>query len=235
MIEFNILRLPYNWKTPFGYAIAFFGTYAGMSASLFSCTPIMCFVIASCYLIATFLTDIKSDLSGLNASKTRKMNCQKLEKRLSNIIRQFCSIEQLSKSYRSRNKLLCWNTKFQNYHFYMISTFRFIISLNNIYEFIIFGYFVWSLTTIGATLFLLNTLLVGKVYLMLEFTYAFIWFQLISWLFAVAAWFKSIWGYISYNDGDVFSDPNSFLLWMWWICNQSIRWVWWWAISKQLA
>lgn len=52
-----------------------------------------------------------------------------------------------------------------NNHFLNFYSCRFINHFNNIYEFIIFFYFVWSLSTICCTLFLLVTLLVWRVLL----------------------------------------------------------------------
>lgn len=146
----TFLRFPFNWRTPFGYAIAWLGTYATMFASLFSCSPIMCLLISSCWLIKTFTTDVKADLSRL----THKINDQKLKKRLSSIVQQFCTIEQLS------DKWILWATNLRIFFISLRLPCRFIIHFNNIYEFIIFGYFAWSLTSMGAALFLLVTILV---------------------------------------------------------------------------
>lgn len=89
-------RLPFTWKAPLGYSIAILGSSAATFASVFCCSPTVCFAIASCWLIFTFIEDIESDLSGLNTSKIRKINSQTLKKRFCKIVRQFCKIEELS-------------------------------------------------------------------------------------------------------------------------------------------
>lgn len=117
----------------------------------------MSFTIASCWLIFTFIEDIENDLSGLNTNKIRKLNCQTLKKRFCKIIQQFCMIEQLSARKTNLNNVLI------DIPFYFNFSCRFINHFNNIYEFLILGYFVWSLSTICCTLFLLVALLVWSV------------------------------------------------------------------------
>lgn len=93
-----LCRLPFNWKTPLGYSLALLGFFTAMYATLLSNCPIVPSVISSCWLIITFITDIKNELSQLNATVTRKVNQRKFKKRLCVIIQQFSVIKQLSES-----------------------------------------------------------------------------------------------------------------------------------------
>lgn len=143
---FHYLRLPFNWKTPSGYTLALVGFYAAGYASMFGNSSTVLFMIGSCWLTITFIKDIQNDLSALNVTKRRRINGQKLRKRFCNIVRQFCEIEQLSDREFSL-QLTNQPIVFMRY--------RFISGVNHIYEFMIFGYFIWTLLSISSVLFVL--------------------------------------------------------------------------------
>lgn len=92
----SFFRLPYNSKTPLGYACTMLGMFTTSYASLMINSPLMSFMVGACWLIITFVKDIGNDLYELNTKQARKINREKFKKRFCNIIRQFCVIEQLS-------------------------------------------------------------------------------------------------------------------------------------------
>lgn len=99
-INFCAYRFPFNWKTPFGYAIALLSLCACSFASPFSGCGTVLFMIGSCWLTVTFIKDIKNDLSRLNANDmTSNTTYGQLKRQFRECIREFSTIKELSKLF----------------------------------------------------------------------------------------------------------------------------------------
>lgn len=62
----EILRLPYNWKTPLGYLITLVFQAVAAISTFLSFIPTICLLCGSCFLIIAFVDDISNDLDILN-------------------------------------------------------------------------------------------------------------------------------------------------------------------------
>lgn len=92
----SLFRLPFNWKTPFGYAIALGGFFAALVGTLFEGSATMSFKVGSCWMIITFVKDLKNDLTLLTATDMHNINYGQLKEHFCNVMRQFCVLKQLS-------------------------------------------------------------------------------------------------------------------------------------------
>lgn len=122
MISSLCCRLPFDWKTPLGYHFAVFWFFSGTYFSMLANSPLISFMVGSCWLVITFINDLTNDLSELNANNARKINRQKIYKRFCNVIRQFCAIEQLSESDDGRTNCEFISVVFEHFPFLDSST-----------------------------------------------------------------------------------------------------------------
>lgn len=59
---------PFDWKTPFGYLVAWFGEYAGFVAVLMTATPCFNVILGSSWLFIVVAYDITNDVAAFNRS-----------------------------------------------------------------------------------------------------------------------------------------------------------------------
>lgn len=105
-IFFN--RLPFNWRTPFGYLIAQLSIAISYISILACLILTLCFYVSSCWLFATFAKDITNDLDLLNAFGASDRSHSKLQEHLSNIIQSHIDVKQLSSiTYRLETNSFC--------------------------------------------------------------------------------------------------------------------------------
>lgn len=96
-IPFSFARLPFNWKTPFGYFIAMV-IFAEVTFYILCCGVIgVCLLVGSCWLIQTIVQDISHDVNDFNVSK-KKWNQNRMEMKIkfNNFIDDFSYAKQLS-------------------------------------------------------------------------------------------------------------------------------------------
>ena len=142
------VRMPFDWKTPIGYATTTaiqLGTWIFL---LSSCSCILAFMGGVCWLLIAFAEDIRKDIQNLNEERS---NNAVLKTKLKNVIEFHYTTKQLSVNLKISNENEINETSF---------VFRLINDFSEIYEFIITGYYLWSISTIGCSLFLV---LVGTV------------------------------------------------------------------------
>lgn len=147
---FSLLkRMPFNWKTPFGYMILL--SYEGVEAIVAAMAfyPIMSIFIGSCILLKTFIEDITIDLKCLNQKQNEKENLSEI---FCNVIQNYSNVQELSEKKRFN---------FINDGFFVSS--RFLIKTNEIYEFIITLFFVWIVFTLCCILLIINLELVEYI------------------------------------------------------------------------
>lgn len=101
IIVFFYTRLPFNWRTPLGYAIAL--SVQGLAAyfTLVSISTVVCFLVGSCWLFISFIKEVSEDLCVLYDDKSAKRNHADLSKYYSNIIQTYADVKQLSTKIRS--------------------------------------------------------------------------------------------------------------------------------------
>lgn len=89
------VRMPFDWKTPVGYAITMatqFGTWIFL---LSSCSCILSFLVGVCWLFIALAEDIRKDIQNLNEERS---NNAVLKTKLNDIIEFHCTAKQLSVS-----------------------------------------------------------------------------------------------------------------------------------------
>lgn len=67
--------MPFNWRMPFGYLIAFTFVYVSAFVTFYAIVPTFCFAIGTCMLTNAFLKDTVNDVNTLNVltkAKDRK-------------------------------------------------------------------------------------------------------------------------------------------------------------------
>lgn len=106
MHAYNFPRLPFDWKTPFGYAFAMIGFFAAMYAVFLDMSPNLSFTGGSCWLIVTFVEDITNELSQFSADKLQKINHRGLKERFCDVLQQLSDIKQLSTRVRRSSQML---------------------------------------------------------------------------------------------------------------------------------
>lgn len=130
---FYLFRLPFNWRTPFGYFIALLAQCFAAISTLFCGTSTVCFLIGSCWLIGSFLKDLRNDVL-IHLNRVEKMRSQRNAAKL---VEHFHDIIQDHSDVK-----------------------RFVSEFKSIYEFIILGTFIWSLVTVCCTLLVFSRQLV---------------------------------------------------------------------------
>lgn len=92
----NPFRLPFSWKTPFGYLITAVAEGASVHAILFCISPVVSFLFGTAWWAAYALDDISSDLTELNGKKTPNGNRMEMKRHFCYIIRMYSDAKQLS-------------------------------------------------------------------------------------------------------------------------------------------
>lgn len=154
-------RMPFNWKTPFGYLIAFFLETSAFYSIVLGCVPLVCFLVGSCSFFTSFAKDITEAFRILDIDY-RKTKNRKRPKQTGNITESFRNVVQLFADAKqlSRNLTLnflhrtVWNN---DQH---LSLFSLVNEFNHIYEFIVTGIFAWTLSAIASSLLVVQKELV---------------------------------------------------------------------------
>lgn len=89
-------RLPFNWKTPFGYAVALLAQFTGSYAVLFCASTVFGLFGGSIWLFISITQDINNDLKHLKFKKklTKSDQCMKVQ--FYKIVRFYLDAKQLS-------------------------------------------------------------------------------------------------------------------------------------------
>lgn len=102
--------MPFEWRSPFGYAVALFLQVADVSTVLYCATLLFAFFIGSCWLCIVFVNDVASDLSLMNfgnASDENNGNHSNSDERLMkrrffNTVQYYSDVKQLSIYFHSQ-------------------------------------------------------------------------------------------------------------------------------------
>lgn len=89
-------RLPFDWKTPYGYMIVACMKVAASFSATFIATVFICLMIGSCWSIKLHIKATTYNVSMLKMGKKSFKNVQKCKKRISTIVQDFIETKQLS-------------------------------------------------------------------------------------------------------------------------------------------
>lgn len=95
-LSFPIQRLPFNWRTPFGYLMALICETCAFICMVCMGSPCVGIFIGSCWLLTAFMKDITYDLSNLSADVKLKRSKQKINAQFTSIVQDFSDAIQLS-------------------------------------------------------------------------------------------------------------------------------------------
>lgn len=134
-------RFPFEWKTPFAFAIACLIQCPTIYYLMLTGCCCIDFLIGPCMMFITFAKDIKRNLNFLDKNK---QNCAIVLKHLRAFVQFHVQIEQLSTNdHHTEIKLKSF-------------CFRFFFDFIEMTEFIHTSFFLWSITTICSTLLMLQ-------------------------------------------------------------------------------
>lgn len=148
-------RLPFNWRTPFGYAIALclqaIGTYCTSADGI----PVVCSMIGCCWLLKTFVQDITHDLAQFVANDIFQGSFDRSEtmEHFTNVVKSFTIVKQLSflaffmNSVQHRLEL----KRKLNDNFFIKSD-RLVDEFNANFQIFISGIYVWIRVTVWASI-----------------------------------------------------------------------------------
>lgn len=120
--------MPFNWRTPLGYTIAFLDELIADTVGVLTYVPLMSFFIGSCWTFIFFIKDITTnDLPFLGIDVRSKNRCVESKKRFCKIVNFYADAKGL------------------------------IGDLNRIYRFILTVFFAWSVINICMMLLVLTT------------------------------------------------------------------------------
>ncbi|XP_055322149.1 putative odorant receptor 85d isoform X2 [Sitodiplosis mosellana] len=117
---------PFDWRTPIGYLIIF--TFE-CSAAYYTTHMAACCIgilVASCCIIFTFCNEINSEIHALDESNKAEEYSVEPKKRVADMVEFHATAKQL------------------------------VFDMDDIYAFIVIGYFLWSLSTICCNLLLIQ-------------------------------------------------------------------------------
>lgn len=151
MFKLNLIltRLPFNWKTPFGYLIATIIISLASLCMLSSAVPTVCIFCGLCWILMEIVKDMTNDLINLKARKRFDPNYKQLNRHFFNMVHDFSDAKQLSvvgKKMSLNRKMTWWFL----YHF------RLAQEINECHEFNITLLFIWSLITMSMSLLILQ-------------------------------------------------------------------------------
>lgn len=102
-ISLNLLRFPFNWRTPFGYLIAFFSQTVTFFCCLQYCSGVLCSFYGFCWILMAFGKDITREWIEIN---NIVVSPKDLKRKIIDIIRFHSKVKQLSRN-TSKIKHFC--------------------------------------------------------------------------------------------------------------------------------
>lgn len=137
---FDCWRLPFNWRTPFGYLIALCIECMAVFSIILTTIPLVCFFIGSCWLCIAFAKDITNDLSLWNlGGLTSNQSHLKCKMKLCRIVEIHSDVKQLSVQNAQKEMPKCLTIS--------CIPFRFVDEFSSAYELMIPGVYLWLLST----------------------------------------------------------------------------------------
>lgn len=153
-------RLPYNWRTPLGYLVTLIIQTVASLSCILSIVPAICLLVGLCWLIISFVEDVTNDLNALNIGQNTERSRRIMKERFCSIIQLHMELKQLSIAIRMDADSFIKLTRKGKRWLTFFVFFRFSDDFNGIFEFIILGFFLWTILSIYNTLFIFFALLV---------------------------------------------------------------------------
>lgn len=97
---FVYFRLPFDWKTPFGYFIALFLEIPALYTMLFNALTLLCLFFGSSWIFIQFAEDITNDLKQLKRNKETDRNDRILKKHFFSAVQFYSDAKQLSPNFK---------------------------------------------------------------------------------------------------------------------------------------
>lgn len=157
---FSRHRQPFDWRSPFGFFIAFSIQSASSYCITISAVCHMNILIGSCVLLLTITKDLKNEFKSTAELNETKMNRTELYKKMSNLIEFHTDTIELSEIIKTCLKSIDqdWNCQlFLNSRLNSSIKISFFVSslaqkLANFYEFMITSVFLWGISSISSML-----------------------------------------------------------------------------------
>lgn len=93
--SFHCTRLPFDWKTPYGYLPVFISQSIGPGVAASADVQFLCLIFGSCWLFIFIAEDIAKDLIAFNIiAKTSNANHSELTKRFCDIVQIFTDAKE---------------------------------------------------------------------------------------------------------------------------------------------
>lgn len=228
---FVAFRLPFEWRTPIGYLIAFSIQFASFYCILLSADCFMGFLIGSCETLLTLTEDVKTELSALDDANKSGENAANLKQQMCDFVDLHSNTRQLSEMKYQMHEIHFWIVF--NFFYWFNIILRFARDFSYIYENIITAIFLWSLSNICSGLLIIQIELV-KYFSVIRIN---VWsFKMIK-HFLFVEYFtefgKCDWLGSSDDIGFLVICCNFFVVQFWWTSFQSARryyewylWVW---------
>ena len=96
--------MPFDWKTPWGYPLAWIVQASGIYAEAMSSTPFVGSIIAFCWLFISTAKDIVSDLEVLNHVENSREGRIEAVRKFCDIIHVYTDAKELSVQKRLKEK-----------------------------------------------------------------------------------------------------------------------------------
>lgn len=93
------LRLPFNWRTPFGYLIAFLCEFASAYATCLYSGALGNLLVSSCYVEICIVKDITIDLIAMNRCEKFEGNQMEIRMRFCDVVQLYSDAKQLSRNH----------------------------------------------------------------------------------------------------------------------------------------
>lgn len=137
-------RMPFDWKTPSRYVITCSIQFVAWLFLLTNCSCILVFLGGVCWMLLALVEDMGEDLRSLN-----NIDCgpAELKRKFYDIIQFHSTIMQLSQIL-----VVYFNSTCKK----LLFSIRFAYDFSYIYEIIITGYYLWSVSTICSTLLVIH-------------------------------------------------------------------------------
>lgn len=87
-------RFPIDWRTPFGYTIAFIFQFFGAWYICLTASNFIIILAATCWILATFIKETSNNLRVLNVCETSDVGRSKVKKCFCDIIQAYANIRQ---------------------------------------------------------------------------------------------------------------------------------------------
>lgn len=153
---FSEKRVPFNWKTPFGYSLYMIFFTVGGSCLTYSATTTMSLCIGAILLFISFIDSATNDLICLSFDENSKRTGLEVKTHFFSIVHTYWELKELSAKF-----FLCAESKNDNNDDDSFISFRLIGKFNTIHELKIFVLFSEVLLSIfTSTVIFLTTFLV---------------------------------------------------------------------------